>query len=229
MIDDADGLEKIENLQSHDNNEIYEKAVKILETYWLEEDDETMPPGDASQPGFNFGGKMKGLCSPLSKCECLTLRTCIAKSVLPGIASLLESSSHLDDISDNLNVLFVPFPEGDTAIRGSVLPGIASLLESCSHLVTLVIMTSPSSNGVVFWDNLTHLFYFDEEDYRTSQKKTFQCMMLHLKIVKFTCSSSNYSGLDFSFVQFLLKNARVLQKMVINMLLADDMVRMDLF
>ncbi|CAL5194803.1 unnamed protein product [Lathyrus oleraceus] len=52
MIDDAEGLEKIENLQSHDNTEIYEKAVKILETYWLEEDDETMPTGE----GFNFGG-----------------------------------------------------------------------------------------------------------------------------------------------------------------------------
>jgi importin subunit alpha-6/7 len=56
MIDEAEGLEKIENLQSHDNTEIYEKAVKILETYWLEEDDEAMPPGDASQSGFNFGG-----------------------------------------------------------------------------------------------------------------------------------------------------------------------------
>lgn len=56
MIDDAEGLEKIENLQSHDNNEIYEKAVKILETYWLEEDDEVVPPGDGAQPGFQFGG-----------------------------------------------------------------------------------------------------------------------------------------------------------------------------
>ncbi|CAJ2628786.1 importin subunit alpha-1-like protein [Trifolium pratense] len=56
MIDDAEGLEKIENLQSHDNTEIYEKAVKILETYWLEEEDETMPPGEAAQSGFNFGG-----------------------------------------------------------------------------------------------------------------------------------------------------------------------------
>ncbi|KAL2490428.1 Importin subunit alpha-1 [Abeliophyllum distichum] len=58
MIDDAEGLEKIENLQSHDNNEIYEKAVKILETYWLEDDDdEPAPPGeDASQQGFQFGG-----------------------------------------------------------------------------------------------------------------------------------------------------------------------------
>ncbi|KAL7260478.1 hypothetical protein ACSBR1_006195 [Camellia fascicularis] len=74
-----------------------------------------------------------GLCSPLSKCECLTL---------------------------------------DTAIRESVLPGIASILESCSHLVTLVIITSLSSNGL---------------------------------------------------------NASVLQKMVVNMLMVDDMVRMDLF
>ncbi|GAU36039.1 hypothetical protein TSUD_208090 [Trifolium subterraneum] len=38
MIDDAEGLEKIEKLQYHDNNEIYEKAVKILKTYYLSED-----------------------------------------------------------------------------------------------------------------------------------------------------------------------------------------------
>ncbi|XP_077214393.1 importin subunit alpha-like [Tasmannia lanceolata] len=57
LIDDAEGLEKIENLQSHDNTEIYEKAVKILETYWLEEDDEALPLGDGAQPaGFRFGG-----------------------------------------------------------------------------------------------------------------------------------------------------------------------------
>lgn len=55
LIDEAEGLEKIENLQSHDNNEIYEKAVKILEAYWLEEDD-TLPAVDESQPGFNFEG-----------------------------------------------------------------------------------------------------------------------------------------------------------------------------
>ncbi|PIN01020.1 Karyopherin (importin) alpha [Handroanthus impetiginosus] len=57
MIEDAEGLEKIENLQSHDNNEIYEKAVKILETYWLEEEDEQLASVDAPpQSGFNFGG-----------------------------------------------------------------------------------------------------------------------------------------------------------------------------
>lgn len=43
MIDDAEGLQKIAILQSRDNTEIYEK-------------DETMPPGDASQAGFQFGG-----------------------------------------------------------------------------------------------------------------------------------------------------------------------------
>ena len=55
MIDDAEGLEKIENLQSHDNTEIYEKSVKILETYWLEEEDDAMPSGDGAQTGFQFG------------------------------------------------------------------------------------------------------------------------------------------------------------------------------
>ena len=39
-IDDVEGLEKIENLQSHDNNEIYEKEVKILEIYWLQDDED---------------------------------------------------------------------------------------------------------------------------------------------------------------------------------------------
>ncbi|CAN8269946.1 unnamed protein product [Cochlearia groenlandica] len=59
LIDDAEGLEKIENLQSHDNNEIYEKAVKILETYWLEDEDDEkqqLPGVDGSQTGFQFGG-----------------------------------------------------------------------------------------------------------------------------------------------------------------------------
>ncbi|KAE8679275.1 Importin subunit alpha-2 [Hibiscus syriacus] len=58
MIDDAEGLENIENLLSHDNTEIYEKAVKILETYWLEEEEDMKPQGDASQTGFQFGGDL---------------------------------------------------------------------------------------------------------------------------------------------------------------------------
>ncbi|EOA14342.1 hypothetical protein CARUB_v10027530mg, partial [Capsella rubella] len=34
LIEDAEGLEKIESLQQHGSNEIYEKALKILNTYW---------------------------------------------------------------------------------------------------------------------------------------------------------------------------------------------------
>ncbi|CAO2839774.1 unnamed protein product [Amaranthus hypochondriacus] len=55
MIDEAEGLDKIENLQSHDNNEIYEKSVKILETYWVD-DDEALPSADGADTGFQFGG-----------------------------------------------------------------------------------------------------------------------------------------------------------------------------
>ncbi|KAI3850457.1 hypothetical protein MKW98_000267 [Papaver atlanticum] len=45
-IDKAEGLENIENLQSHDNTEIYEKV----------EEDEMPPPGDADQTEFHFVG-----------------------------------------------------------------------------------------------------------------------------------------------------------------------------
>ncbi|KAI3854902.1 hypothetical protein MKW92_008241, partial [Papaver armeniacum] len=38
LIDEAEGLEKIKNLKSHDNTEINNKAMKILETYWMEND-----------------------------------------------------------------------------------------------------------------------------------------------------------------------------------------------
>ncbi|XP_047330906.1 importin subunit alpha-1a-like [Impatiens glandulifera] len=60
LIEEAEGLEKIENLQNHDNTEIYEKAVKMLETCWKDEDEDdelSLPNGaDVSQPAFNFGG-----------------------------------------------------------------------------------------------------------------------------------------------------------------------------
>ncbi|KAL1188112.1 Importin subunit alpha-1 [Cardamine amara subsp. amara] len=60
LIGDAEGLEKIEELQSNDNNEIYEMAVKLLETFWLEDDDEERQQslGGNQVPvpsmGFNF-------------------------------------------------------------------------------------------------------------------------------------------------------------------------------
>lgn len=56
-IDEAEGIEKIENMQTHDNNEIYKKEVKILETCWLEEDEDRIVTfvGNEQQGNFNFG------------------------------------------------------------------------------------------------------------------------------------------------------------------------------
>jgi len=59
-ISEADGLSKIEDLQQHSNQDIYEKCVKILETYFGVEDEEEMPalaPGmDDNQFTFGSGG-----------------------------------------------------------------------------------------------------------------------------------------------------------------------------
>lgn len=64
LIDDCDGLDKIEDLQTHDNNEIYEKAVKILTRYWFddEEEEEILTDGsNGDKEGFGFG-KFSPLC-----------------------------------------------------------------------------------------------------------------------------------------------------------------------
>lgn len=52
MVDEANGLDKIEELQNHSNREIYEKAVNILETFFDVEDGENenlAPAVDANQ------------------------------------------------------------------------------------------------------------------------------------------------------------------------------------
>lgn len=46
LIEEAEGLEKIESLQSHENNNIYETAMKVLETYWIEEEEGDQGPQD---------------------------------------------------------------------------------------------------------------------------------------------------------------------------------------
>jgi hypothetical protein len=52
-IEAADGLDKIENLQSHHNTDIYNKAVGIIETYFQEQEQFNMAP-EAEQGGFSF-------------------------------------------------------------------------------------------------------------------------------------------------------------------------------
>jgi importin subunit alpha-6/7 len=54
-ISEAEGLNKIEDLQQHSNNEIYEKCIRILETYFGVEDEEEMAAIAPQMEGDEFG------------------------------------------------------------------------------------------------------------------------------------------------------------------------------
>lgn len=58
VIEQADGLDKLEKLQDHPNEDIYEKAVHILENYFEVEEGEDQnlaPAVDPSQAQYGFG------------------------------------------------------------------------------------------------------------------------------------------------------------------------------
>jgi len=54
-VSEADGITKIEDLQQHSNNDIYEKCIKILETYFGAEDEEEMAALAPTEAGGQFG------------------------------------------------------------------------------------------------------------------------------------------------------------------------------
>ena len=57
-------MNKIEDLQQHSNNDIYEKCIKILETYFGVEDDSEManlaPSEENNQFGFGAAAAPQG-------------------------------------------------------------------------------------------------------------------------------------------------------------------------
>lgn len=57
VIDEAEGIDKIEQLQSHTHEEIYEKAVSILETFFDVEDGEVenLAPAIDANNTYAFG------------------------------------------------------------------------------------------------------------------------------------------------------------------------------
>jgi len=55
IIDQEGGLDKIEQLQNHQMNEIYEKAMKIIQKYFgFEDDDSALAPQTNNQQQFDF-------------------------------------------------------------------------------------------------------------------------------------------------------------------------------
>jgi len=64
-VDEADGLEKLEKLQEHNNEDVFKKAVHILESYFglLEEEDEHLAP-TTTQQGFVFQGAQQPMGPP---------------------------------------------------------------------------------------------------------------------------------------------------------------------
>jgi len=61
-IEKLRGIDRIEALNYHPNQEIYEKAVNILETYFAAEEDDqnVMPNVSADSFQFGFGGQNQG-------------------------------------------------------------------------------------------------------------------------------------------------------------------------
>jgi len=62
LIAEAEGLTKIEELQNHSSNDIYEKCIKILETYFGVEEEEEMQGIAPGMEGdqFTFAAPMEG-------------------------------------------------------------------------------------------------------------------------------------------------------------------------
>ena len=96
MVDEANGLDKIEELQNHSNREIYEKAVNILETFFDVEDGENenlAPAVDANQvqtaekPCYQQDAGLPQAFPRVSHCS-LTLYAVV------NVAGLLQACKH---------------------------------------------------------------------------------------------------------------------------------------
>jgi len=64
MVEECFGLDKLESLQNHKNDDIYEKVVNILELYFAAEEEEVStisPPVTCGTSTGNRGGKNNGV------------------------------------------------------------------------------------------------------------------------------------------------------------------------
>ena len=62
LVDECNSIDMIENLQTHERDEVYEKAVSLIETYFIAEDkidNENIAP-ESNGDTFSFGVKKVG-------------------------------------------------------------------------------------------------------------------------------------------------------------------------
>eukprot|EP00002_Diphylleia_rotans_P005332 TRINITY_DN14463_c0_g1_i1.p1 TRINITY_DN14463_c0_g1~~TRINITY_DN14463_c0_g1_i1.p1 ORF type:complete len:548 (-),score=125.95 TRINITY_DN14463_c0_g1_i1:415-2058(-) len=58
LLEEADAIDALEGLQRHQNQDIYERVIRILETYFVADEDEDIsvaPVVDDAQQGYSFG------------------------------------------------------------------------------------------------------------------------------------------------------------------------------
>ncbi|XP_065618068.1 putative F-box protein At1g49610 [Quercus suber] len=125
---------------------------------------------------------MEHLPSPLSKCQCLTMKTDMEKENLPGIARLLQSSPFVETLSMNVT-------------------------SSYSYYI-----------GSEFLKGRCRCSYHDEVKHWKSGEIYFKSLLVCLKTVNIFGFGERLFHRKEEFilvVQFLLQNAKVLEKMVI--------------
>ncbi|XP_022715985.1 putative F-box protein At1g49610 isoform X2 [Durio zibethinus] len=106
----------------------------------------------------------------------------------------------------------------DTEICEWDLPGIVSLLQSSPYLKKLVINLSPCDNSKFEFDQeFFDSYEFDGVKFLTSANWIFKCFLQSLEDIEFTGFQPSSSGSELlvKLMQFLLKNAKVLKKVVI--------------
>ncbi|KAJ4848352.1 hypothetical protein Tsubulata_012730, partial [Turnera subulata] len=93
------------------------------------------------------------------------------------------------------------------------IPGMASLLRSSPHLQKLTINMQPYGKSLEVQPRVA---YSLGENYWTSQERAFKCLQLQgVEVFGFYARHPD-SGLILDLVGFLLKNAKVLEKIVIH-------------
>ncbi|GMY31569.1 putative F-box/LRR-repeat protein At5g54820 [Fagus crenata] len=152
------------------------------------------------------GDALGSLLTSLNHCQTLALSTwCI--QVLPTGENLLQQLP-----IQLLNLRHLRMAVGWTKQE---FPGIACLLRSCPNMerLTLDMFEPVNVDWAEFEDDIPIIFDFEEHSYWQSQNLPFQCLQYSLKTVEVNGFAGRSN--EMQMIQFLLENARVLEKMAI--------------